>query len=90
VCQLQTKAVWLNIDAHALQDTGAMSCSISDEMVRRAFDVTSHAKAAASVTGHPGPGSLPDEDGTAWSRIWPNQGMSQSAKRQQTVAVAVV
>lgn len=69
VYQLATKTAWLNVSSSLLENHGAVSQEVSEQMSRGVLQLTPHADIAASITGHLGPGAPPELDGVAWSTI---------------------
>ncbi len=69
VYQIDTKAVWLDMDRGALIDPGPVSQVVSEQMARSVLQKTPQATISASVTGHLGPNAPEDQDGVAWSSV---------------------
>jgi nicotinamide-nucleotide amidase len=69
VYQLPTKCAWLNVEEQSLEEFGAVSEQVSQEMAMGAILRTPQATIAASVTGHLGPDAPPELDGMAWSTV---------------------
>lgn len=62
----QTKIDWLDVAAPDLARVSAVSREIAGQMAVGVLSRTSEADVAVSITGHLGPGSPPDSDGTVW------------------------
>jgi nicotinamide-nucleotide amidase len=58
-----TKTAWLGVPAAMLVDSGPVSEPVARAMVEGVLARTLEADLAASITGHLGPGSPPDQDG---------------------------
>lgn len=91
VYQLATKCEWLNVSPQTLNDVGAVSQEVSEEMARGVLAITPHATIAASITGHLGPNAPEDLDGIAWSTVAVRRGDKincQSRRLQLNVSLA--
>jgi nicotinamide-nucleotide amidase len=66
VYQEQTKTAWLQIPANLLQQFGAVSPQIAEQMAEQVLRQTPQATLALSITGHLGPHAPPELDGVVY------------------------
>ena len=68
--QNETKQAWLGVSYDDLNDVGAVSEVVAQQMAHGVLDKTAQADYAASITGHLGPDAPPDLDGIAFCSIY--------------------
>ena len=65
----ETKRAYLGIPARLLKNPGPVSEVVAREMAVRVLKLTPEADVSAAVTGHLGPGALPELDGIAFIAV---------------------